>query len=175
MYNKDSRSPGAEEGSKGIFLLFPPSKTHFCLKFREKKWPINVLNGIVSNALPIEVVLKAIYNQSTTMAEAGLVPKKVQKGFSCCFPLQKPIFASNSERKSDLQMCWMALRVMRYPLKRFLWQYIINVHQYLPLVWCQRRSKINFPVVSSFKIPFLPQIQREKVIYKMGWITLRES
>ena len=37
------------------------------------------------------------------MAEIVLVPKKVQKEFSCCFPLQKLIFASNSKRKRDLQ------------------------------------------------------------------------
>ena len=69
----------------------------------------------------------------------------------------------------------MALRVMRYPLKRFLWQYIINVHQYLPLVWCQRRSKSNFPVVSPFKNPFLPQIQHDKVTYKIRWMLFIEK
>ena len=61
-----------------------------------------MLYEVEKEALPIEFVLKAIYNQYTTMAEAGMVPKKVQKGFFCCFPLQKLIFASNSERKSDL-------------------------------------------------------------------------
>ena len=96
MYNNVCRWSGAKEGPQLIFLLFPPSKTHFCLKFKEKKWPTNVLNGIESNALPIEEVVMAIYNQCTIMSAVGLVPKKVQKQFSCCFPLQKFIFASNS-------------------------------------------------------------------------------
>ena len=102
MYINVCRWSGAKEGPKVIFLLFHPSKTQFCLKFIEKKLPINVLNGIESNALPIGVVLMAICNQCTTMAEAGMVPKKVQKGFSCCFPLQKLIFASNPTCQSDL-------------------------------------------------------------------------
>ena len=55
----------------------------------------NGLNYIDREALSIEAVLKVICNQSTTMAEVFLVPKKVQKEFSCCFPLQKLIFASN--------------------------------------------------------------------------------
>ena len=60
MYNIVCCWFGDKEGSKGIFLLFPPSKTHFCLKFKEKKGPTNVMNSIESNALPIEVVLQAI-------------------------------------------------------------------------------------------------------------------
>ena len=151
---------------KGFSCCFPLQKLIFTSNSKWKSDLQNGLNYIEREALPIELILKAIYNECTTMAEVILVPKKVQKEFSCCFPLQKLIFASNSKRKSDLQMCWMALRVMHYPLKRFLWQYIINVHQYLPLVWCQRRSKSNFPVVSPFINSFLPQIQREKVTYK---------
>ena len=88
MYNNFCGWYGAKEGLIAIFLLFPPSKTHFCLKFREK---------------------------------------------------------------SDLQMCLMALRVMRYPLKLFFRQFMINLQQWLKLVWCQRRFKRDFPVVSPFK------------------------
>ena len=89
-----------------------------------------------------------------------------KRNFPIISPFKTTFLPQIQREKNDLQMCWMALRVMRYPLKRFLWQYIINVYQYLPLVWCQRRSKINFPVVSPFKTSFLPQIQREKVTYK---------
>ena len=53
-----------------------------------------------------------------------------------------------------------------YPLKLFLRQYIINLQLWLKLVWCQRRFKRDFPVVSPFKNLFLPQIQHDKVIYK---------
>ena len=85
------------------------------------------------------------------MDKAILLLHLVQKTFSYYFSLQNNIFASNSERKSDLQMCWMALRVMHYPLKLFFRQYIINLQQWLKLVWYQRRFKRDFPVVSPFK------------------------
>ena len=78
MYNNVCRWFGAKEGSIAIFLLFPPSKTHFCLKFREKKRPTNMLNSIESNAYPFGEVLMAINNQCTTMSAVGMVPKKVQ-------------------------------------------------------------------------------------------------
>ena len=67
------------------------------------------MNVVYRKALPIEVVLKAIYNQYTTMAEAGMVPKKVQKGFSCCFPLQKLIififYVENVPDPTQIQKC----------------------------------------------------------------------
>ena len=66
----------------------------------------DVVEAILYQSPTIEVVHKAIYKQCTTMAEALLVPKKVQKGFSCCFPLQilqKLILSSNSSRKNNLQ------------------------------------------------------------------------
>ena len=54
------------------------------------------------------------------MDEAGMVPKKVQKGFSCCFPLQKLIFASYSERKSDLQNVLNGIESTAYPFGEVL-------------------------------------------------------
>ena len=66
-------------------------------------------NVVYRKALPIEVVLKAIYNQYTTMAEAGMVPKKVQKGFFCCFHLQKLIiiifYVENVPDPTQIQKC----------------------------------------------------------------------
>ena len=86
-----------------LTCCFPLQKLIFASNSKRKSDLQNGLNGIVREALPIEVVLKAIYNQSTTMPEDVLVPKKVQKEFFCCFPLQNLIFASYSKIKSDLQ------------------------------------------------------------------------
>ena len=70
---------------------------------REQNDLQNGLNKIEREALPIEVILKAIYNQPTTKSAVVLVRSMVEKEFSCYFPLQNLIFASNSKRKSDLQ------------------------------------------------------------------------
>ena len=80
---------------KEFSCCFPLQKLIFASTLKRKSDLQNGLNYIEREALPIEVVLQAIQNQCTTMAEDVLVPKKVQKGFSCCFPLQKLIFASN--------------------------------------------------------------------------------
>ena len=61
------------------------------------------LNDVYRKSLPIKKVFKAIYNQSKTNSAVVPVQRKVQKGFSCCYPLQKLIFASNSTCQSDLQ------------------------------------------------------------------------
>ena len=125
-----------------------------------------MLNGIESNALPIEEVLMAIYNQCKSISAVGVVPKKVQKQISCCFPLQKLIFASNSKRKSDLQNGLDYIEREALPNEVVLKKDRINVQQWLKLFLFQRRFRRNFSVVSPFKNSFLPQIHREKVTYK---------
>ena len=61
------------------------------------------MNNVYRKALPIEGVLKAINNQCTTKTAVVLVQIMVEKEFSCYFPLQNLIFASNSKRKSDVE------------------------------------------------------------------------
>ena len=109
------------------------------------------------------------------MPEAVPVTKKVQKEFTCCFLFQKLIFPQNKREKVIYRMGWMKLREKRYLFKLCLRQYVIYIQQCLKFLWCQRRFQRNFPVVSPFKNNFLLQIEKEKVIYNIGWITLREK
>ena len=53
----------------------------------------------------------AIYNQCTSISAVGVVPKKVQKKFSCCFPLQKLIififYVENVPDPTQIQNCFV--------------------------------------------------------------------
>ena len=75
----------------------PPLQNHnFALYWKRNSNVENCVNDVYRKALPIEVILKAIYNQSITKSAVVPLRRQVHKGFSCCLPLQNLIFASNS-------------------------------------------------------------------------------
>ena len=73
---------------KEFSCIFPLQKLIVASNSKRKSDLQNVFNEVQEEALPIEVVLKAMSNQCTTMAEVVLVPKTVQTEFFCSFPIQ---------------------------------------------------------------------------------------